>query len=179
MTECEDLGLLKMDFLGLRTMTVIQKSLAEINRQHGWNLKPIDIPIYDPKIYYLIARGENEGLFQIESEGMVAFLKDLFNDMYERAVSGRELFDRLVAGISLYRPGPMDYIPDYIKGMKRPERVKYDHEKLKPILKNTYGQIVYQEQVMQIAVELAGYSMSQADNLRRAMGEDLPSQLID
>lgn len=179
MTECEDLGLLKMDFLGLRTMTVIQKSLAEINRQTGKNIKPGDIPIYDRNIYTLIAQGKNEGLFQIESEGMVSFLRELFGDIWEGEVKGRELFDRLVAGISLYRPGPMEYIPDYIKGMRSPARVKYDHDKLRPILMKTYGQIVYQEQVMQIAVELAGYSMAQADNLRRAMGEFLPSQLVD
>lgn len=176
MTECEDLGLLKMDFLGLRTMTVIQKSLAEINKKTGQNLKLGDIPIYDRSMYTLIAQGKNEGLFQIESEGMVSFLKQLFDDLENKRVVGRELFDRLVAGISLYRPGPLEYIPDYIKGMKRPDRVKYDHEKLKPILKNTYGQIVYQEQVMQIAVELGGYTMAQADNLRRAMGGVLPSQ---
>lgn len=176
MTECEDLGLLKMDFLGLRTMTVIQKSLAEINKKTGQNLKLGDIPIYDRSMYTLIAQGKNEGLFQIESEGMVSFLRELFGDIWEGEVKGRELFDRLVAGISLYRPGPMEYIPDYIKGMRSPARVKYDHDKLRPILRKTYGQIVYQEQVMQIAVELAGYSMAQADNLRRAMGGVLPSQ---
>lgn len=172
--ECESLGLLKMDFLGLRTMSVIEESIENINKLNNTNMSYLDIPIYDTNIYKLPAEGKNKGLFQIESKGMVSLMTDLMEPALYRENTeelGRALFDRLVAGISLYRPGPMDYIDEYKENMKHPEFIKYDTPELEPILKETFGQIVYQEQTMEIARRLAGYSMSQADILRKAMGE--------
>lgn len=206
MTEVEELGLLKMDFLGLRTLTVISKSINLINATSKNKLKYKDIPLFDPYVYRDISKGKSYGVFQIESPGMRSFMSELFSDAPKkiRAIEkkysakgykvnfktdkemdttkkeeyiqeltnlGKEFFERIIAGLALFRPGPMDYIPDYLEGMKNPQKIKYDHPKLEPILKSTYGQIVYQEQVMQIVQSLAGYSMSRADLVRRAMGK--------
>lgn len=175
MTEVEELGLLKMDFLGLRTMTVIQKTLDAVNEKRKKEGLPplsyIDIPLTDKQVYKEIAKGESFAVFQLESKGMRAFMKDLFADAEQAKEGSLELFERLIAGLSLYRPGPMDAIPDYLKSMRNPDLVVYDHEKLKPILQSTYGQIVYQEQVMQIVRDLAGYSLGRSDLIRRAMGK--------
>lgn len=173
MTECEDLGLLKMDFLGLRTMSLIENTLKAIKKNRGINLKFSDIPIDHKPSYSLMKKGMTAGVFQLESDGMKDFMKKLYKDLDNtyRKVEGDELFNRLTAGIALYRPGPLDYIDDYLDGMRFPEHIAYIHQSLKPILKSTYGQIVYQEQVMRIATDLAGYTMAQADNLRRAMSK--------
>lgn len=200
MTEVEELGLLKMDFLGLKTMTVIGKTIESINRNTGDNIKYLEIPHDDPYVYRDIARGESHGVFQLESPGMRKFMSQLYSDVdwkikaienkynikgfknpegngdkeafiIEMKSLGQELFERLVAGISLYRPGPMDYLPNYLKGMENPDEIKYLTPKLEPILKSTYGTIIYQEQVMQIVQSLAGYSLGRADLVRRAMGK--------
>lgn len=175
MTEVEEMGLLKMDFLGLRTMTVIGRLLEVINQKRAeQGLPPLrytDIPLNDKKVYQDIAKGESYGVFQLESAGMRSFMKELFADVEAVEEGSMELFERLIAGISLYRPGPMDAIPDYLKNMRNPEYIHYDHPKLESILKNTYGQIVYQEQVMQIVRDLAGYSLGRSDLVRRAMGK--------
>lgn len=175
MTEVEEMGLLKMDFLGLRTMTVIAKVLDIVNKKRAQDgLPPLhysDIPLNDKKVYEDIARGETYGVFQLESAGMRSFMKDLFADAAETEDGSTELFERLIAGVSLYRPGPMDSIPEYLKNMRNPEYIQYAHPILEPILKNTYGQIVYQEQVMQIVRDMAGYSLGRSDLVRRAMGK--------
>ena len=161
MTLLEELGLLKMDFLGLRTLTVIQSAVQEIERIHGVKLDMDHLPDDDPAVYEMISQGKTEGVFQLESGGMKQFMKEL---------QPRRLED-LIAGISLYRPGPMDFIPKYIKGKNSSGNIQYTHEKLEPILNNTYGCIVYQEQVMQIVRDLAGYSLGRSDLVRRAMSK--------
>lgn len=184
MTECEELGLLKMDFLGLRTMGVVGRALQDINKRRKLEGKePIDflsIPTDDVKVYDFISKGHTEGVFQLESGGMTSFMKELFQDAHQYLDEknpekmkqiGSQLFERLIAGISLYRPGPIDEIPHYIENMLNPEYITYDTPELEPILKNTYGIIVYQEQVMFIVRELAGFSKGQADTIRKAMGK--------
>ncbi len=161
MTTLEELGLLKMDFLGLRTLTVIQDAFNEINRIHNLNISENDIDYKDSKIYELISTGNTDGIFQLESAGMKQFMKDL----------KPESIEDIIAGVSLYRPGPMDFIPKYVKGKNTKTEIKYTHPLLEPILKTTYGCIVYQEQVMQIVQELAGYTLGRSDLLRRAMGK--------
>ncbi|WP_250279005.1 DNA polymerase III subunit alpha [[Clostridium] colinum] len=161
MTTLEELGLLKMDFLGLRTLTVIQNAFKEINRIHNLKINEQNIDYKDPKIYELISTGYTDGIFQLESAGMKQFMKDL----------KPESIEDIIAGVSLYRPGPMDFIPKYVKGKNTKTDIKYTHPLLEPILKPTYGCIVYQEQVMQIVQELAGYSLGRSDLLRRAMGK--------
>ncbi len=161
MTTCEELGLLKMDFLGLRTLTVIQNAFDEINRKHGTNYTGSNIDYKDKETYELIASGKTQGVFQLESPGMISFMKELKPDCMED----------VIAGISLYRPGPMDFIPQYIYGKNHPEQVSYRHPMLEPILRETYGCIVYQEQVMQIVQSLAGYSLGRSDMVRRAMSK--------
>ena len=161
MNTLEELGILKMDFLGLRTLTVIQNAVKEIERIHGIKIDIDHINQEDQKVYQLIAQGKTEGLFQLESPGMKQFLKELQPTTLED----------LIAGISLYRPGPMDFIPKYIKGKRNKENIQYTHPSLKPILKTTYGCIVYQEQVMQIVRDLAGYSLGRSDLVRRAMSK--------
>ena len=161
MGTVEELGLLKMDFLGLRTLTVIRIAAEEVKRSKG-----IDIDLYnwdyeDQKVYEMISSGKTAGVFQIEGSGMTSFMKEL---------QPRDLED-LTAGISLYRPGPMDFIPQYIAGKRNPVKIKYMHASLEPILKTTYGCIVYQEQVMQIVRDLAGYSLGRSDLIRRAMSK--------
>ncbi|MDF2595623.1 MAG: polymerase alpha subunit, partial [Clostridia bacterium] len=161
MTTLEELGLLKMDFLGLRTLTVIDNAVKLIKKNHHINLDIEKINDEDSKVYELIASGSTDGIFQLESSGMKAFMKELAPTSMED----------IIAGISLYRPGPMDFIPKYIQGKKDATRITYTHPSLKPILENTYGCIVYQEQVMQIVRDLAGYSLGRSDLLRRAMSK--------
>ncbi|MBQ9321286.1 MAG: DNA polymerase III subunit alpha, partial [Eubacterium sp.] len=161
MTTLEELGLLKMDFLGLRTLTVIQNAhqMAERSAGHVIDLEQIDYN--DPKVMQMIGAGKCEGVFQLESAGMKSFMKELKPTTLED----------IIAGVALYRPGPMDFIPQYIKGKKHPDQVRYETPQLKPILEPTYGCIVYQEQVMQIVRELAGYTYGRSDVLRRAMSK--------
>ncbi len=155
-----DLGLLKMDFLGLRTLTVIRDAL-DLMRQQGVDMRPEDIPTDDPAVYDMIGAGDTDGVFQLESGGMRAFL----TNMRPRT------FEDISAAISLYRPGPMESIPKYIYGKEHPDEVTYSSPLLAPILDVTYGCMVYQEQVMQIVRDLAGYSMGRSDLVRRAMAK--------
>ena len=187
MTTIEELGLLKMDFLGLRTLTVIQNAVNMANRSimeangaypsyepslGGEKARvtenPIGYPVdlskldyADPAVYASISTGRTDGVFQLESGGMQGFMKDLHP----------ESFEDVIAGISLYRPGPMDFIPKYIYGKKNPDKITYDAKELEPILKPTYGCIVYQEQVMQIVRDLGGYTLGRSDLVRRAMSK--------
>ncbi|MBE5951487.1 MAG: DNA polymerase III subunit alpha [Lachnospiraceae bacterium] len=163
MTTLEELGLLKMDFLGLRTLTVIQdaQKLVNKNRPESEWLDMDKVDYDDPNIYEMISSGKSDGVFQLESTGMKNFMKEL----------KPENLEDVIAGISLYRPGPMDFIPKYIKGKQNPESIVYDCPELIPILKTTHGCIVYQEQVMQIVRELAGYSYGRSDLVRRAMAK--------
>ena len=158
MGTIERLGLLKMDFLGLRTLTVIRDAL-DLMREAGVDMKAEDIPLDDQAVYDMISEGETDGVFQLESGGMRAFLSNM----------KPQNFEDIIAAISLYRPGPMDSIPRYIQGKHNPETIKYLHPSLKPILDVTYGCMVYQEQVMQIVRDLAGYSYGRSDLVRRAM----------
>lgn len=160
MGALEKLGVLKMDFLGLRTLTVIRDAVLNAKKDGiDIDMSKIDYDLKD--VYAMIARGETSGVFQLESRGMTSFMKEL---------SPSNLED-IIAGIALYRPGPMDSIPRYIKNKNNPKNIKYKHEKLESILDVTYGCIVYQEQVMQIVRELAGYSLGRADLVRRAMSK--------
>ena len=187
MTTIEELGLLKMDFLGLRTLTVIQNAVNMANRSieeaggaypaHEPALggekarvkaNPIGYPVdlanldyADPAVFASISTGKTDGVFQLESGGMQGFMKELHP----------ENFEDIIAGISLYRPGPMDFIPKYIFGKKNPDRITYDAKELEPILEPTYGCIVYQEQVMQIVRDLGGYTLGRSDLVRRAMSK--------
>ena len=161
MNTLEELGILKMDFLGLRTLTVIQNAVKEIERIHDISIDIDNINQKEPEVYQLIAQGKTEGVFQLESPGMKQFLRELQPSNLED----------LIAGISLYRPGPMDFIPKYIKGKREQNNIQYTHISLEPILKTTYGCIVYQEQVMQIVRDLAGYSLGRSDLVRRAMSK--------
>ena len=160
MTTLEELGLLKMDFLGLRTLTVIQHTIKLVKEGRGIDVQ-FDKDMSDPKVYKLWQDGFTSGIFQFESQGMTNFMKELKPDCLED----------LIAGVSLYRPGPMDQIPRYIKGKQNPGHNEYTHPSLEPILNVTYGCMVYQEQVMQIVRDLAGYSLGRADLVRRAMGK--------
>ena len=161
MTTIEELGLLKMDFLGLRTLTVIKNAVDLVEKNHGIKIDVDNIDYNDAKVLESIGTGKCDGIFQLESAGMKNFMKELKPQSLED----------VIAGISLYRPGPMDFIPKYIKGKNEPESISYVCKELEPILEPTYGCIVYQEQVMQIVQELAGYTMGQADNIRRAMSK--------
>ena len=160
MTTLEELGLLKMDFLGLRTLTVIQDA-EKLARKKNPEFSIDNINYEDKNVYDMISTGKCEGIFQLESAGMKNFMKELKPQSIED----------LIAGISLYRPGPMDFIPQYIKGKDNPGDITYDCPMLEPILKPTYGCIVYQEQVMQIVRDLAGYSLGRSDLVRRAMSK--------
>lgn len=195
--ELEKLGLLKMDFLGLRNMSVIRdvvQMCPDIPRDGN-------IPLTDPYVFEDIGTGKTVGVFQLESGGMQNLMRKMFYDVSDRiaivekkyglkgygdkisgecdeetrskyqnemTMIGREMFERLIAAISLFRPGPMDYIPQYIEGMTKPETIHYDCPEIEPILKNTYGVMVYQEQVQQVCRDLAGYSLGRADLIRRA-----------
>lgn len=161
MTTVEELGLLKMDFLGLRTLTVIQDAERMISRKLDRDFSIEEIDYDDPKVYEMISQGHTEGVFQLESAGMKSFMKELMPSCLED----------VIAGISLYRPGPMDFIPQYIKGKKNKSEIRYRTPELKAILEPTYGCIVYQEQVMQIVMSLAGYTLGRSDLVRRAMSK--------
>ena len=161
MTTLEELGLLKMDFLGLRTLTVIQNAEKLVRRDKGIELDMDKIDYEDKKVYGMLGSGKTEGVFQLESTGMKNFMKELKPGNLED----------IIAGLSLYRPGPMDFIPQYIKGKNNPDEIHYDCPELEPILKATYGCIVYQEQVMQIVRSLGGYTLGRSDLVRRAMSK--------
>ncbi len=161
MTTLEELGLLKMDFLGLRTLTVIQNAIQLVEESTGKRIIPEEMNYDDKKVLDSIGTGKTDGVFQLESAGMKSFMKELKPQSLED----------IIAGISLYRPGPMDFIPQYIKGKNHPEAIAYDCPQLEPILAPTYGCIVYQEQVMQIVRDLAGYTLGRSDLLRRAMSK--------
>ena len=161
MTTLEELGLLKMDFLGLRNLTVIQNAQRTIERTRGIHLVMEEIDYADKKVLDYIGTGKCEGVFQLESGGMKSFMKELKPQSLED----------IIAGISLYRPGPMDFIPQYIGGKNNPEAITYLCPELEPILAPTYGCIVYQEQVMQIVRDLGGYTLGRSDEVRRAMSK--------
>ena len=161
MTTLEELGLLKMDFLGLRTLTVIQNAVKMVEKSTGMLLDMQEIDYNDKNVLDSLGTGRTDGVFQLESAGMKSFMKELKPQSLED----------VIAGISLYRPGPMDFIPQYIRGKNRPDTIRYDCPQMEPILKPTYGCIVYQEQVMQIVRELAGYTLGRSDLVRRAMSK--------
>ncbi len=161
MTTIEELGLLKMDFLGLRNLTIIRDALEMIEKNHGVKIDFASMDYDDPAVYDMIAKGNTQGIFQLESGGMTQFMKNLKPDCFED----------VVAGISLYRPGPMASIPTYIENKKHPESIEYIHESLEPVLSVTYGCLVYQEQVMRIVRDLGGYSYGRSDLVRRAMSK--------
>jgi DNA polymerase-3 subunit alpha len=161
MNVLEELGLLKMDFLGLRNLTVIQHTLRLVEETEGWSIDLETLPLDDPATYALIGRGDTLGVFQLESAGMIRFMKEL----------RPERFEDIIAGISLYRPGPMESIPTYLENRHHPEKVRYAHPMLEPILKVTHGILVYQEQVMRMVRDLAGYSYGRSDLVRRAMSK--------
>ena len=161
MIELEQLGLLKMDFLGLRTLTDIDKAIKYVEKIHGVKIDFYDMEYDDPKVYELISSGDTDAIFQLESAGMKKFMKELKPDCLED----------IIAGVSLYRPGPMDSIPRYVKNKQNPDKIVYAHPCLEPILNVTYGCIVYQEQVMKVLQVMGGYTMGQADNVRRIMGK--------
>ena len=161
MTTIEELGLLKMDFLGLRTLTVIKNAVKNIEKTNGIFIDVDHIDFDDKKVLASLGTGKTDGVFQLESQGMKNFMKELKPQSLED----------VIAGISLYRPGPMDFIPSYIKGKNNPKQVTYATPQLEHILQPTYGCIVYQEQVMQIVRDLGGYTMGRSDLVRRAMSK--------
>ena len=161
MTTIEELGLLKMDFLGLRTLTVIQNAVHLAEKDYGISIDIDHIDFDDKRVLESIGTGRTEGVFQLESGGMKSFMKEL----------KPENLEDIIAGISLYRPGPMDFIPRYLKGKNDKSSITYECPQLEPILSPTYGCIVYQEQVMQIVRDLAGYTMGRSDLVRRAMSK--------
>lgn len=161
MTTLEELGLLKMDFLGLRTLTVIQNAVRMAEKSSGKTIDMDRIDYDDKAVLASLGTGKTDGVFQLESTGMKNFMKELKPQSLED----------VIAGISLYRPGPMDFIPQYIRGKNHPETITYDCPQLEPILESTYGCIVYQEQVMQIVRELGGYTLGRSDLVRRAMSK--------
>ena len=167
-TEMEHLGHLKMDFLGLRNLTDIKETIRLIKENHGVEISFDKSNYDDPNVFKLISTGNTEGIFQIESGGFKKFMKELQPTSIED----------IVAAVSLYRPGPMDSIPKYVHNKHHPEDTVYDHPILEPILKVTYGCIVYQEQVMRICQDMAGFSLGQADNIRRAMGKKKMAEML-
>ena len=169
MKEVEAVGMLKMDFLALTTLTDIQNTLEYIKEGKGIDIDFNEIGLDVPEAYQLISSGDTDAVFQLEQGGMKKFMKELQPSCLED----------LIAGISLYRPGPMDFIPKYIENKHNPEKIVYDTPYLEPILKNSYGVIVYQEQVMQIFQQLAGYSLGQADLVRRAMAKKKKKELME
>ena len=168
MRSVEALGLLKMDILGLRNLTIIEKTLNLVEKNYGEKLDIYGIPLDDSEVFKLLQRADTTGVFQLESNGMRRYLKEL---------KPTELEDIIVM-VSLFRPGPMDLIPSYISRKHGKEEVTYLHKKLEPILKNTYGIAVYQEQLMQIANQLAGFTLAEADILRKAVGKKI-KKLLD
>ncbi|MBQ8374604.1 MAG: DNA polymerase III subunit alpha [Clostridia bacterium] len=169
MKEVEAVGMLKMDFLALTTLTDIENTLSYIREGKGIEIDFNEIGVDVPEAYQLISSGDTDAVFQLEQGGMKKFMKDLQPNCLED----------LIAGISLYRPGPMDFIPKYIENKHNPEKIVYDTPYLEPILKNSYGVIIYQEQVMQIFQQLAGYSLGQADLVRRAMAKKKKKELME
>ena len=161
MKEVEQLGMLKMDFLGLRTLTDIAKAKQYVKEDFGVELDFHKLGYEDPEVYKLIGDGETDAVFQLESPGMKRFMRDL----------KPSTFEDIIAGISMYRPGPMDSIPTYVKYKHNPKLIEYKHPLLEPILKATYGVLIYQEQVMQVCQKLGGFSLGQSDIVRRAMGK--------
>jgi DNA polymerase-3 subunit alpha len=168
MKAVEQAGLIKFDFLGLKTMTVIQKTL-DMLKAKGKKIETLDIPLDDPKSYALMSAGDTVGVFQLESAGM--------RDTLRKMKPNR--FEDIIALVSLYRPGPMDNIPKYISVKEQKEDADYLHPVLRPYLEETYGIMIYQEQVMQAAQSLAGYSLGGADLLRRAMGKKIKEEMDD
>ena len=164
----ENLGLLKMDFLGLRNLTVIENAVKIIKRTRGIDLNMDEIDYDCKEVYELISSGNTDGVFQLESAGMQSFMQELKPDTLED----------VIAGIALYRPGPMEQIPRYIKSKKNPETIKYKHPLLKNILDVTYGCMVYQEQVLEIVRTLAGYSLGKADSMRRVISKKKADQMV-
>lgn len=167
MKEVEELGMLKMDFLGLITLTDIQGTLNDIKTSLGKNVDLYAMKYDDHEVYKMIANGDTDAVFQLESGGYKKFMKDLRPDTFED----------IIAAMALYRPGPMDMIPNYCRNKHNPKLTTYEHPMLEPILKNTYGQIVYQEQVMDVFRQLGGYTLAQADMVRRAMGKKDPKEM--
>ncbi len=165
----EDLGLLKIDFLGLKNLTIIESALRIIKNTHGLEIDIDRIPLDDLETYRLFQNGETTGVFQFESSGMKRYLRELKPTEFED----------IIAMVALYRPGPMEWIPDYIAGKHQTKKVAYLHPKLEPILGKSYGVAIYQEQVMQISRELAGFSKGEADTLRKAMGKKIPTLLAE
>ena len=163
----ESIGLLKVDFLGLITLSIMRKACELIKRNHGVDLNLNNIPTNDRKAFELMSRGEVLGVFQVEGGGMQRMLMQMKPSKFEH----------IVAGISLFRPGPMEYIPTYIARLHGEEEIKYHHPKLEPILEETYGIIVYQEQIIQIAVQLAGYKPGEADEIRKAVGKKIKEKI--
>ena len=168
MTTLENLGLLKMDFLGLRNVTAIKDCLDMVEKRTGQKIELFKINFDDQKVFEMLSKGDTFGVFQLESTGMTNFMTDLKPNCLED----------LIAGISLYRPGPMDFIPKYIQGKKNKENITYDCEELKDILSKTYGCIVYQEQVLRIVQKLAGFTLGRADEVRRAMSKKKMKKLL-
>ncbi|WP_324715581.1 DNA polymerase III subunit alpha [Carboxydochorda subterranea] len=167
MEHLEELGLLKMDFLGLRNLTVIRAAVDLIERQHGKRLDVDNLPLDDPAVYAMLSKGETEGVFQLESRLFKGVMRDLQPDK----------FSDLVAALALGRPGPLQFLGDFIARRHGRQEIRYAHPALEPILRETYGIIVYQEQVMRIATQLAGYTPGQADVLRKAMGKKKPEEM--
>ncbi|HVE80671.1 MAG TPA: DNA polymerase III subunit alpha [Candidatus Dormibacteraeota bacterium] len=165
MWPIEDLGLLKMDFLGLSNLTIIKNTLRIVKRVHNTNIDIAEIPIDDIKTYELLARGDTTGVFQLESAGMKRYIRELKPNR----------FDDIVAMVALYRPGPMQWIDDFIARKHGRRQIEYLHPTMESALKSTYGVVVYQEQVMQIAKEMSGFTGGQADTLRKAIGKKIPS----
>ncbi len=163
----EKIGLLKFDFLGLRTLTVMRDTRDMVLEDTGVHIDFDEMKMDDPAVFQMISRGDTEGVFQLESGGMTAFMKELKPDSLED----------IIAGVALYRPGPMEQIPRYVAARHDAAKIHYDHPLLEPILDVTYGCIVYQEQVMQIVRDLAGFTMGQSDNVRRAMSKKKPDEL--
>ncbi|NPV48229.1 MAG: DNA polymerase III subunit alpha [Armatimonadetes bacterium] len=167
MNPVVDVGLVKMDFLGLKTLTIIEKTIRAVKANHGVDIDVLKIPRDDPKTYQLLSRGDTLAVFQLESDGMRALLRQL----------RPEVFEHCIALVALYRPGPMDSAPEFCRGRHGAE-VQYLHPKLEPILKETYGVILYQEQVMQVAAELAGFSMPQAEIIMRSMAKKDEAKML-
>ena len=169
MYDLEKLGLQKMDFLGLKNLTILQNALRIIKKTQGIEIDLLRIPLDDKKTFELLSKGETTGVFQLSSDGMKHYIKELQPNNIED----------IIAMVSLYRPGPIEFIPDYINGKKGKRVITYLHPKLEPILKDTYGIAVYQEQVMQIARQLAGYTLAEADILRKAIGKKIKKLLME
>ena len=169
MHAIEDIGLLKMDFLGLKNLSIIEETLKRIYAIRGKNIDIDTIPLNDPKVFTLLQEGNTTGVFQLESSGMRRYLKEL------RPTE----FEDIIAMVALYRPGPMELIPEYIERKHGKKQITYVHAKLEPILNNTQGICIYQEQLMQIARDLAGFTMGEADVLRKAVGKKIESLLLE